>query len=289
MTASEDKALARAIARTLLDQRARRVENGLYWETQIAFVYNSEKMEGNALTHDQTRLLFETGTLGGERVPLDDALETRNHFRMVDLALDTLTEPLSADLMKRFHRTLKTGTSDDLDASGFAVGGWKTVPNGVAGIDTAAPQDVDEAIGRLLAEYRKVEPTLENIVAFHVRFETIHPFQDGNGRVGRVIMFRECLKGGVPPFVVLDAQKQAYYRGLDEFQKGDREPLLAFCRRMSDVYATEFLSLVPEKLLLPETQERARRANAFDMDAAVFGEGGGETPKKGPLKRLLRR
>lgn len=175
-----------------LSQRKDRVKRGFYWENQIAFAFNSEKIEGSMLTEEQTRSIFETGTIAsGSPVPVDSVVEMRNHFRMFDLVLDTIDEPLTADLIKRFHGTLKEGEG---------AGEWKTIPNGVGGIATIAPADVDGAIGRLLEAYgKRARTTYRDIVGFHVFYERIHPFLDGNGRTGRMIMFRECLRGGSSP------------------------------------------------------------------------------------------
>lgn len=270
MSDQEELNYTEAIKETLLEQRENRVERGFYWENQIAFAYNSQKIEGSLLTEEQTRSIFETGTVSGIDIPIDHITEMRNHFRMFDYALDTLNDPISVELMQALHRILKTGTADDISNRQFVVGGWKTVPNSVAGIQTASPQEVDRAIQLLLEAYQKATPCLENVVAFHWRFETIHPFQDGNGRVGRMLMFRECLRNGISPFIVLDSEKGDYYEGLRLFHEGDRGPLVRFCERMAEVYFKEFSALVPRNLLLPSLVHEVEKRESFELDVNPF-------------------
>ncbi len=240
-----------AIVKTLTEQRNNRIERGFYWENQIAFAYNSQKIEGSALSKDQTRLIFETGTIGGEAVPLSDAEEAANHFRLFDRMLDTLDRPLSKELLLEFHGVLKTGVKDARQ-DGFPVGEWKTIPNAVGNVQTTAPENVDAEIGRLLDAYNAMESakSYRTIAAFHVAFERIHPFQDGNGRVGRMVAFRECLANGLVPFIVLDEEKARYYDGLERF---DEQPtkLVGFFRDMRELYLREFSALIPSFLLLP--------------------------------------
>ena len=192
---------------------------GIYHKIQIDLTYNSNHMEGSRLTHDQTRYIYETNTIGitDESVNVDDVIETANHFRCVDLVIDALKAPLTEKLIKELHATLKTGTSDSRQ-SWFAVGDYKKLPNEVGGMETASPEDVADKMRGLLAEYSSKESkTLEDLIDFHVRFERIHPFQDGNGRVGRLILFKECLKYGIVPFIIEDDLKLFYYRGLKEW------------------------------------------------------------------------
>ena len=176
-------------------------------------------MEGSRLTHDQTRYIFETNTIGLENSVLnvDDVIETANHFRCIDRVIDEANVKLSEKLIKELHLILKNGTSDSRKES-FAVGDYKKLPNEVGGMETALPEDVADRMEKLLKEYHSKEnKTLEDILEFHVRFERIHPFQDGNGRVGRLIMFKECLKYQIVPFIIDDDLKMFYYRGLKEW------------------------------------------------------------------------
>ncbi len=198
---------------TLLDilqeQKSSRYSGGIYHKTQIELTYNSNHMEGSRLTHDQTRYIFETNTIGVEKEVLnvDDLIETTNHFRCIDMIIDNAKAPLTEKLIKELHLVLKNGTSDSRK-DWFAVGAYKKMPNEVGGMDTALPEEVAEKMKALLAEYnRKDEKTFEDILDFHVQFERIHPFQDGNGRVGRLIMFKECLKYNIVPFIIEDDLK----------------------------------------------------------------------------------
>jgi len=212
---------------------------GLYHKTQVALAYNSNRIEGSKVTEEQTRFIFETRTIGfkdQEAVPVDDIIETSNHFVAFDALLDTVESPLSGELIKTFHRLLKTGTAD-VTSGRHRIGDWKTLPNEVGGVATTLPHHVETDINGLHAWYHVLPAvSFEDIVAYHVRFERIHPFQDGNGRVGRLIMFRECLKHDVMPFIIDDAHKQFYYRGLREFAT-IRGYLLDTCRSAQDTYA----------------------------------------------------
>ena len=204
----------------LRDQKEMKMKGSIYHKTQIDLTYNSNHIEGSRLTHDQTRYIFETNTIGvtaDETVNVDDIVETMNHFRCIDLIIDKAEEPLSEDLIKALHGMLKSGTSDSRK-DWFAVGDYKRLPNEVGGEDTCEPERVQESIGRLIEDYNaKQQYTLEDILDFHVSFERIHPFQDGNGRVGRLVMFKECLRCGVVPFIITDELKMFYYRGLREW------------------------------------------------------------------------
>lgn len=195
------------------------VEGGIYHRTQIDLTYNSNHIEGSRLTKEQTRYIFETNTIGvsDEVVKVDDIIETTNHFRCIDFIIEHAEEPLSERMIKRLHALLKMGTSD-ADRSWFAVGDYKRLPNEVGGKETIAPEEVAPAIQKLLKGYNeKREVTFEDILDFHYRFERIHPFQDGNGRVGRLIMFKECLAHGIVPFIITDELKMYYYRGLEHW------------------------------------------------------------------------
>ena len=208
---------------TLLDilqeQKASKYSGGIYHKTQIDLTYNSNHIEGNRLTHDQTRYIFETNTIGVENEVLnvDDVIETANHFRCIDMIIENAKAALTEKFIKELHLILKNGTSDSRK-DWFVVGDYKKLPNEVGGMDTALPEEVDDKMKALLTEYNaKEEKTFEDILDFHVKFERIHPFQDGNGRVGRLIMFKECLKYNIVPFIIEDNLKMFYYRGLKEW------------------------------------------------------------------------
>lgn len=205
----------------LREQKAAKLTGGIYHKVQIDLTYNSNHMEGSRLTHDQTRYIFETNTIGvtDAAVNVDDVIETANHFRCIDLVIDQAGAALTEKLIKELHFTLKTGTSDSRK-DWFAVGEYKRLPNEVGGNDTTLPENVAEEMRTLLADYNALPTkTFEDIVAFHVAFERIHPFQDGNGRVGRLILFKECLKHGIVPFIIEDDLKYFYYRGLSQWDR----------------------------------------------------------------------
>lgn len=219
--ANKNKQNERSLLAILREEKASKYSGGIYHKTQIELTYNSNHMEGSRLTHEQTRYIFETNTIGVENEVLnvDDVIETANHFRCVDLLIDKAKAALSEKLIKDLHFILKTGTSD-ARKKWFAVGAYKKLPNEVGGMDTALPEEVSEKMQSLLAKYNaKKNKTFEDILDFHVQFERIHPFQDGNGRVGRLIMFKECLKYNIVPFIVEDELKLFYYRGLKEWGK----------------------------------------------------------------------
>ena len=195
------------------------VKGGIYHKIQIELTYNSNHIEGSKLTHDQTRYIFETNTIGVENDALnvDDIIETANHFKCIDMVIDNATYRLTEKFIKELHFTLKSGTSDSRK-DWFNVGEYKKLPNEVGGKETANPEDTANKIKTILKDYnQKDEHTLEEIIDFHYRFETIHPFQDGNGRVGRLIMFKECLKNNIVPFIIDEDLKMFYYRGLSEW------------------------------------------------------------------------
>ncbi len=214
------KAKVSPLLKALQEQRENRTKGGIYRRTQIDLTYNSNHIEGSRLTHDQTRYIFETNTIGvtEEGVRVDDIIETTNHFRCIDLIIDRCQEKLSEAMIKDLHRILKTSTSDSLKAW-FRVGEYKHLPNEVGGMETCTPENVHKEMRQLLNEYNtKKIKTLEDILDFHQRFESIHPFQDGNGRVGRLIMFKECLANNIVPFIITEQLKMFYYRGLREWQ-----------------------------------------------------------------------
>lgn len=203
----------------LREQKAMKMSGGIYHKVQIDLTYNSNHIEGSRLTHEQTRYIFETNTIGmsTEVVNVDDIVETTNHFRCIDLILDRAKEKLTEHLIKELHGTLKAGTSDSRK-DWFAVGEYKRLPNEVGGQETTLPEEVHTKMKDLLTEYNaKKQKVLEDILDFHVRFERIHPFQDGNGRVGRLLMFKECLANNILPFIITDNLKMFYYRGLSEW------------------------------------------------------------------------
>ena len=214
------KAPTNLLARLKLEQEAH-IRGGIYHRLQIDLTYNSNHMEGSRLTHDQTRFIFETNTIGvkNESINVDDIIETTNHFRCIDLAIRQANYMLSESFIKQIHLILKTGTSD-ANKAWFAVGDYKKLENEVGGADTTPPKEVTAKMKDLLMRYNaKKQKTLQDIIAFHYEFEKIHPFQDGNGRVGRLIMFKECLRNGITPFIIEDDIKEFYYRGLREWKK----------------------------------------------------------------------
>ena len=203
----------------LRQEKEAKLKGGIYHKTQIDLTYNSNHIEGSRLTHDQTRYIFETNTIGieGESVRVDDIIETTNHFRCIDLIIDRADERLTESLIKELHLILKYGTSDSRK-DWFTVGDYKRLPNEVGGNETTAPEDVHREIKVLFKEYNgKKRKSFEDIIDLHQRFEAIHPFQDGNGRVGRLVMFKECLANGYVPFIITDELKMFYYRGLREW------------------------------------------------------------------------
>ena len=208
-----------ALLKRLSEEKDGRVSGGIYHRTQIDLTYNSNHIEGSRLTHDQTQYIFETNTIGltDNAVNVDDIVETTNHFRCIDLIIDRAQERLSESMVKELHKILKTGTSDSRK-EWFIVGDYKKIPNEVGGRETCPPEQVYAQMRFLLSEYNaKKEKTLEDIIDLHQRFELIHPFQDGNGRVGRLIMFKECLANGIVPFIITEELKLFYYRGLSEW------------------------------------------------------------------------
>ena len=222
----------------LKEQKASKYSGGIYHKTQIDLTYNSNHMEGSRLTHDQTRYIFETNTIGVEKEVLnvDDVIETANHFRCIDMIIDHAKATLTEKFIKELHLVLKNGTSDSRK-DWFAVGDYKKLPNEVGGMDTALPEEAADKMKALLTEYniKKEEKNFEDILDFHVKFERIHPFQDGNGRVGRLIMFKECLKYNIVPFIIEDNLKMFYYRGLKEWDN-EKGYLTDTCLTAQDKY-----------------------------------------------------
>lgn len=221
----------------LQEEKRTKYAGGIYHKTQIDLTYNSNHIEGNRLTHDQTRYIFETNTIGVENevLDVDDVIETSNHFRCIDLIIDHAASTLSEHFIKKLHHILKTGTSDSRK-DWFAVGEYKRLPNEVGGMQTSLPEEVADRMKALLSDYNAVpKKTLDDILDFHVRFERIHPFQDGNGRVGRLIMFKECLKYNIVPFIIEENLKLFYYRGLKEWYN-EKGYLTDTCLTAQDKY-----------------------------------------------------
>jgi Fic family protein len=211
------------------------VSGGIYHFTQVSLTYNSNHIEGSRLTEDETRYIFETNTVGLTVAKVDDIVETVNHFRCIDIVIDAAKKPLAEALIKQLHRVLKTGTRD-ASLPWFNVGEYKERPNQVGGEDTCPPKEVAAEVKKLLAEYNgKQHKALIDILDFHQRLEKIHPFQDGNGRVGRLIMFKECLAHNVVPFIIDDQHKIYYYRGLKEWQR-EKGYLTDTCLSCQDIF-----------------------------------------------------
>ena len=223
------------ILQVLREEKQAKISGGLYHETQVRLTYNSNRIEGSKLTEDQTRLIFETNTIGAENgVPVDDIIETANHFRAIDYVIDIAEETLTEDIIKNLHKILKTGTKDSY-LSWFNVGEYKSKPNVVGGEVTTPPSKVAIEIKKLLEEYSKKEIDIKEIIKFHRDFEKIHPFQDGNGRVGRLLCFKECLRFNIVPFIIEDSKKMFYYRGLKEWDK-EQGYLIDTCLDGQDTY-----------------------------------------------------
>ena len=221
----------------LKEQKDMKLKGGIYHRTQIDLTYNSNRIEGSRLSLDQTRFIFETNTIGitDETVNVDDIIETTNHFRCIDLTIDKAKAKLTESFIKELHILLKSGTSDSRK-NWFNVGDYKKMPNEVGGNETSPPKEVPEKMKELLVHYNTIEQKkMEDIIAFHQKFEVIHPFQDGNGRVGRLIMFKECLANNVVPFIIDEDLKLFYYRGLREWEKA-KEYLLDTCLTAQDNY-----------------------------------------------------
>lgn len=221
----------------LQEEKKSKYSGGIYHKTQIDLTYNSNHMEGSRLTYDQTRYIFETNTISveNETLNVDDVIETANHFRCIDMIIDNAKSALPEKFIKELHLILKSGTSDSrLEC--FSVGDYKKRPNEAGGMPTAMPEEAADKMKALLTEYNgKEEKTFEDVLDFHVKFERIHPFQDGNGRVGRLIMFKECLKYNIVPFIIEDNLKMFYYRGLKEWNN-EKGYLTDTCLTAEDKY-----------------------------------------------------
>ena len=232
-----NKAEKRTLGDTLLEQKKSKLKGNIYHYTQVNFTYNTNKIEGSKLSEDETRYIFDTNTLISEKptIKIDDVIETANHFYLFDIMLEEYERTLSEELIKNYHRILKNGTSDSrLDW--FKVGDYKVLPNEVGGKETTSPKKVSAEIKKLLSWYSAKEVIeFDDILEFHFRFESIHPFQDGNGRIGRILMFKECLRNNIVPFIIEDEHKGLYYRGLSEYQN-EKGYLTDTCLAMQDKY-----------------------------------------------------
>lgn len=225
------------LADILKEQKYMKLKGSIYHHTQIKFTYNTNRIEGSKLTEEETRFIFETNTLLGDKKiqNVDDIVETANHFYLFDYMLDKVEFSLSETMIKEFHKILKQGTEDSRK-NWFNVGEYKSLANEVGGKETTKPKDVEKEIKKLLKWYNSLDSVrMEEIVEFHHRFEAIHPFQDGNGRVGRIIMFKECLKNNIVPFIIEDSFKAFYYRGLSNYSE-DKAFLEETCLAMQDNY-----------------------------------------------------
>lgn len=229
------------IKKALIEQRRIDLSGNLYYKTQIDFAYNTNHLEGSTITKDETASIYDTGTIltsSDKVIVLKDATETQNHFTLFKYMLDTVDEDLTEELIKNYHFILKSGTLTDEEIEWFNVGEYKKLKNYVGDIKTSLPKDVDKDMKELLGWYDGIDSkSLEDIIEFHVRFETIHPFQDGNGRVGRMIMFRECLKNNIMPFYIEDRNKAFYIRGMREYQlNNEKGYLIDTCLNSQDNY-----------------------------------------------------
>ena len=227
------------VLKALREQKEMKLKGNLYHQTQVSFAYNTNHIEGSTLTEDQTRYIFETNTIlfeGDTVAKVDDILETSNHFKLVDYMLDVADKKLTEKMIKEFHKILKDGTSDSR-VEWFNVGEYKQRANTIGeGVKTTLPQNVEKDMGKLMDWYNSLKHiTIKEIIEFHYRFESIHPFQDGNGRIGRLIMFKECLKNNIIPFIIRDADKLYYYRGLKEY-KNEKGYLIDTCLEAQDTY-----------------------------------------------------
>lgn len=239
--------LQRQFVRSYIEQTASEREdgipNGVYETSIVSFVFNHERIEGSSLTEWQTRTVFETrDTVLADSTTPGNVRETANHTKMFDFLFDSLDRELTPEFIKEIHLQLMAGVMD-------VPGQWKILGNGVGSVITARPEEVPSLIDRLVTEYNKYEPSLENIVRFHVRFETIHPFPDGNGRVGRAIAFRECLRAGLIPFIVTDASKETYYASLDEFRAGTTTPLISYAEAMQVDFVSTIAPMLSDRSL----------------------------------------
>lgn len=228
------------ILAVLREQKEMKLKGNLYHNTQIVMTYNTNHIEGSTLSEEQTRHIFETNTLLTEKdtiTNIDDIIETQNHFKLFDYMLDVADKKLTEKMIKEFHRILKEGSSDS-QKEWFAVGEYKKFANEVGGLKTSSPKNVEKDMQKLLEWYNSLkEVTIKEVIEFHAKFEMIHPFQDGNGRVGRLIAFKECLKYHLVPFIIMDKDKLFYYRGLNQWQTNkEKGYLIDTCLNAQDQY-----------------------------------------------------
>ena len=240
------------IKNALIRQKENNLSGNLYYKTQIDFAYNTNHIEGSTITPDETESIYETGTIltsEDKVIVIKDITETKNHFTLFKYMLDTINEPLSEDMIKKYHFILKNGTVDDSDREWFNVGEYKKLKNFVGNIETSLPSDVPLDMKNLISWYNDIKnKTILDIIEFHVRFEKIHPFQDGNGRVGRMIMFRECLYNNIVPFYIEDRNKSFYIRGLKEYQNNnEKNYLIDTCLNSQDNYEKMAIYFLEEK------------------------------------------
>jgi Fic family protein len=228
----------------LKEQRETHMKGGIYHLNQIDMAYNSNRIEGSKLSHEQTRYIYETDTVLGDAL-VNDVIEVVNHFKLFDYMLDHINDPVSSEKLKEYHRVLKGGTKD-VTRDWFVVGDWKQLENtvGEANAKTTPPERVESEMTSLLERLPDGAMSFDQIIDFHVAFESIHPFQDGNGRIGRIIMFEQCLQNDILPFIVLDDQKAYYYRGLQNY-KTEKDWLLDTCRSFQDDYHKRYRKYIP--------------------------------------------
>ena len=243
---------AKKIKNALIRQKENNLSGNLYYKTQIDFAYNTNHIEGSTITPDETESIYETGTIltsEDKVIVIKDITETKNHFTLFKYMLDTINEPLFEDMIKKYHFILKNGTVDDSDREWFNVGEYKKLKNFVGNIETSLPSDVPLDMKNLISWYNDIKnKTILDIIEFHVRFEKIHPFQDGNGRVGRMIMFRECLYNNIVPFYIEDRNKNFYIRGLKEYQNNnEKNYLIDTCLNSQDNYEKMAIYFLEEK------------------------------------------
>ena len=239
------------VKKALIEQKNINLSGNLYHKTQIEFAYNTNHMEGSTITPDETASIYDTGTIltnGDKVIVLKDATEIKNHFTLFKYMLDTIEEPLTEELIKKYHFILKEGTLTDSEKEWVNIGEYKTRKNFVGDITTSLPKDVSNDMKKLLNSYNTItKKQFEDIIDFHVKFEKIHPFQDGNGRVGRMIMFRECLYNNIMPFYIEERNKDFYIRGIKKYQQeSEKGYLIDTCLNSQDNY-TKLVELFLEK------------------------------------------
>ncbi len=253
------RGLPSSIREALKAEKRGRISGALYHRLQIDFTYNSNHIEGSRLTHEQTRWIFETKTIGdlpGD-LPVDNVVETVNHFRCIDIVIESVGAALTERYIKELHHLLKSGTTDSRK-EWFAVGDYKQLDNVVGDMETCPKDDVPREMAKLLAWWKDAEKSFENLLDLHVRFEQIHPFQDGNGRVGRLILLKECLKYDITPFIITDDMRKFYYLGLQEWRRGSRLRLLETCRSGQDFFIICLRKVGYTKLVEKALAEQAK-------------------------------